>query len=105
MRRAGEMTELAEEQAHLAKADRDIVAGEERVDAQMRLITRLDRHRHDTSQAELLLANLQETLAAWRAHRTEILRTIARLENHPPRLTTGARARPAASLGTAYGRF
>ena len=77
------MAELAEEREHLAKADRDIVAGEGRVSAQMRLITRLDWNRRDTSQAELLLANLQETLAAWRAHRNEILRTIARLERHP----------------------
>jgi len=82
LRRAGDMAELAEEREHLAKADRDIVAGESRVSAQMRLLTRLDRHGRDTSQAELLLANLRETLAAWRAHRNEILRKISWLERH-----------------------
>jgi len=76
------MAELAEEREHLAKADRDIVAGERRVSAQMLLITRLHRNGHDTSEAELLLANLQGTLAAWMIHRNEFLREIARLERH-----------------------
>jgi hypothetical protein len=79
------MAELAEEREHLAKADRDIIAGEGRVSAQMLLLTRLHQHGHDTSQAELLLANLQGTLAAWRAHRKEILQEIARLEGHTRR--------------------
>ena len=77
------MTELAEEREHLAKADRDIVAGERRVGAQMLLITRLHRNGRDTSDATLLLTNLQETLAVWRAHRNEVLRKIAQLEWHP----------------------
>ena len=78
------MTQLAEEREHLAQADRDIVAGERRVAAQMLLVERLRRDGHDTHAAELL-ANLQGTLEAWRAHREQILREIARLKETPVR--------------------
>jgi hypothetical protein len=79
------MTKLAGEREQLAQADRDIAAGERRVLAQVLLIERLRRDGHDTHGAKLLLANLQGTLEAWRVHREEILRKIARLEETPVR--------------------
>jgi hypothetical protein len=83
LRWTGGLAELAEKREHLAKADCDIAAGERRVGAQIRRVTRLHRNGSDTNEAELLLANLKGTLEAWRVRRDEILREIARLERHP----------------------
>lgn len=79
------MPDLATEQQHLVKADRDIAGGERRVTAQQLLIERLRREGHKTADAEKLLETLEQTLDAWRVHRAEILRQIARLEQAPPR--------------------
>jgi hypothetical protein len=70
---------LATEREHLAKADRDI-EGDRRIAAQMLLLARLHRDGHETGEAERLLLNFRQTLKAWKAHREEILREIARLD-------------------------
>ncbi len=75
------MLDLATERDHLAKADRDIAEGEARISRQVELIGRLRENGHSVSDAEELLATLRQTLQAWQDHRTEILRTIARLES------------------------
>lgn len=74
------MADLATELKHLAKAESDIAAGERRVSAQALLVERLRDGGHETGEAEALLLTLRQTLAAWRGHRDEILRTVARLE-------------------------
>jgi hypothetical protein len=74
------MPNLPLEREHLAKANSDIAAGEERILAQTQLIERLRHDGYKTDQAELLLLNLQQTLAVWQAHREQIRQTIARLE-------------------------
>ena len=75
------MLDLATEREHLAKADRDIAEGQERISRQVELIERLRDGGHDLSDAERLLETLQQTLQAWQDHRDEIARTIARLES------------------------
>ena len=60
------MTDLRKEYGDLAKADPDIAEGEKRVTDQILLIERLTQHGHDTTEAQNLLRNLEETLAQWR---------------------------------------
>ncbi len=72
---------LEVERDHLAKADRDIAEGEARVGRQVELVERLREGGQGTSEAETLLETLAGTLQAWRDHRDEILRQIARLES------------------------
>ena len=74
------MLNLATERATLVTADRDIAEGEARVRHQLELVDRLREQGHTVSEAEDLLSTLEQTLQAWRDHREEILRTIARLE-------------------------
>lgn len=74
------MLSLAQEQAHLAKAELDIADGQRRIAAQELRIQAMRHKGHDTRRAEELLATLQDTLVQWHAHRDEILRTILRLE-------------------------
>lgn len=74
------MAELATEREHLAKADRDIAAGERRIADHMLLIERLRDAGHETAGAEDLLVTLRQSLAVWRDHRVEILRRIEHLE-------------------------
>ena len=78
--RENDVTDLATEEAHLEKSERDIADGERRVSAQALLVERLRAGGHDTGTAEALLMTLQQTLEGWRAHREEILRSIARLQ-------------------------
>ena len=75
------MTDLETEREHLAKANRDLVEGERRVSAQMLLIERMRVGERDTSDAELLLLMLQQSLQAWQNHRELILQAITRLES------------------------
>jgi len=79
------MADLEAEREHLARADRDIAAGERRISAQELLIERLRRDGHDTGEAERLLVTLQQSLETWRGHRDLILQAIDRLERTPPR--------------------
>lgn len=89
------MLDLATEREHLAKADRDIAEGEERIRRQAELIERLREGGHSLSEAERLLATLTQTLQLWRDHRDEILRTIARLESRRLGASGGASTPPA----------
>jgi len=67
------MLDIAMERAHLAKADRGIAAGEERIHCQLlRVKAMRDRHL-DVTQAEALLETFRQTLDVWRGHRGEIL--------------------------------
>jgi len=75
------MPDLATERAHLAKAERDITEGEERIFRQEELVAYLRSREQNTTEAEALLRVLQETLLAWKAHRDQILRTIDDLEH------------------------
>ena len=79
------MADLATEREHLTRADRDIVAGERRVTAQVLLIERFRGGGHDTREAERLLLTMQQSLETWQGHRNLILQEIARLERMPPR--------------------
>ncbi|MBB3021536.1 hypothetical protein FHR70_004637 [Microvirga lupini] len=72
------MPDPALERVHLAKAERDIAEGEERITRQMLLIERMNQEGHDTAEAERLLLTLREVLAEWQAHREEILRVLER---------------------------
>lgn len=78
------MTDLAMEREHLAKAERDLVEGEERIARQAELLARLREAGHDIGLAEILLHNLEQTLQVWKDHRDEILATLARLEKEQP---------------------
>ena len=77
------MADLAMEREHLVNADSDIAGGKRRVGAQALPVERLRRDRHKTVDAEALLLTLRQTLDAWKAHRDEIRRAIARLERTP----------------------
>ncbi|HYZ61958.1 MAG TPA: hypothetical protein VE650_05845 [Acetobacteraceae bacterium] len=72
--------DLDDERVSLAKAEDDITAGERRVSALEMRVERLRRDGRGTKDAEDLLQTFQQTLSAWRGHREEILRHIARLE-------------------------
>ena len=69
------------ERAHLALAERDIIEGEDRVFRQEELVALMRSRDQDTTEAEALLRVLRETLLIWKAHRDQILRTIANLQN------------------------
>ena len=71
---------LANERAVLAKAEHDIVEGEQRITEQTIRILALKAEGRATEEAELLLTTLWDTLALWYAHRVEIMATIKRLE-------------------------
>lgn len=76
----GTMPDLAMERAHLALAERDIIEGEDRVFRQEELMALMRSQGQNTAEAEALLRVLRETLLVWKAHRDQILRTIASLE-------------------------
>lgn len=78
------MPELDKERQHLVEADGHIAAGEQRITSQMLIIERLRAASRETKAAEALLAQLQNTLEAWNAHRNSILQEIARLEGAAP---------------------
>ncbi|WP_336487946.1 hypothetical protein [Methylobacterium nigriterrae] len=72
---------LEDEKATLAKADQHITDGERRITEQTARIRELRADGHDTSRSEQLLATFKSTLAAWYAHREQILRRINDLRN------------------------
>ena len=74
------MSNLGLEREHLITANRNITDGERRISAQALLTERLRSAGHETTDAELLLQTLQETLETWRRHRDLIVQEIARLE-------------------------
>ena len=75
------MADLAMERAHLALAERDIIEGEGRILRQEELVTRMRSRDQNITEAEALLRVLRDTLLIWKAHRDQILRAIASLEN------------------------
>ena len=76
--------DLGREYEHLAKADRHIAEGDQRVSAQICLIERMTERGHDTALARDLLRLLEETLMQWQAHRQLILDTLARGTSSSP---------------------
>ena len=77
------MPDPEQERADLAQAEIDIVDGERRITVQRILVARLRQDGHDVTQAERLLANLEQTLNEWQAHRALILDTITRPQDAP----------------------
>jgi hypothetical protein len=80
------MTSLDREWRDLAKADRHIIEGEERVTRQQLLVEQLRAHGHGdmAAEGEKLLTILAKTLEEWRGHREQILAEIARHEARGP---------------------
>ncbi len=74
------MDELAKEREDLAKADRDLREGAERILRQGRIVDELRRDGHDVREAERTLQLFQDTLRAWSDHRDAIIQRIAMLE-------------------------
>jgi hypothetical protein len=74
------MIDLETERRSLVRADRDIADGERRIERQVSLIGQMRLDGHDVSDALALLALLRDTLETWRSHRSEIVRSIVRLE-------------------------
>lgn len=68
--------ELRRERRDLAKAQADVLEGEQRVLRQERLLSSLRAAGRPSQDAEALARVLAETLALWRAHREQILRRI-----------------------------
>ena len=79
------MLRLEMERHALVQADRDIAEGEARIERQRRLIRHILAEGRDIGEALVLLGLLNETLMTWRAHRDEIVKTIARLEGAQPK--------------------
>lgn len=72
--------ELDFEKAALARANRDIKEGEQRVRHQVQLASELKASGRDFAQAARLADTLQAMLTEWRAHREMIRQRIAYLE-------------------------
>ena len=60
----------------LAKADRDVSEGEEKVAEQQLRIEELQSGGFDATEAEALLQSLERHLAEWHARRDDILRQL-----------------------------
>ena len=75
------MADLAMERAPLALAERDIIKGKDRVFQEEELVALMHSRDQNTTGAEVLLGALRATLLLWKAHRDQILRAIANLEN------------------------
>jgi uncharacterized coiled-coil protein SlyX len=72
----GAMPDRSEEERHLAEADRHIADVEARVARQQQVIEHLSAGGHDTTEAELLLANFAAILETAREHRQLILHRL-----------------------------
>ncbi len=73
-------SELAREREVLARADRDVLQGRLRVQAQDRLVSDLRSRGADVREAERLLRLMRETLHQWQQHRVLILQRVGYLE-------------------------
>jgi len=73
MKQLLERTQAAE---HFAQANRLVAEGQQRVDAQLALITRLRRDGHDTHAAKALLNQLEQTLSLQTTVRDRIVREL-----------------------------
>jgi|SRR5215211_8883162 hypothetical protein len=74
----GAMPDMQQEFEHLAQADRHLLEGERRIADQIILIEELTAKGHDTTGAEELLRNFEQTRETWRVHRELILDTLGR---------------------------
>ena len=74
-----------QQEDHLALAKRHIAEGEQRVARQTALIAELASHGYDTTDAELLLKTLQDTLNAMYDH-LQLIRD--EIQNDPPLSST-----------------
>ncbi len=73
------MPSLAAEQDHLDKAEGDSAEREERMARQAEFVGRLRRAGREAA-AEVLLANMRQTLAEWKYRHDVIVCTIAHLQ-------------------------
>jgi hypothetical protein len=71
------MPNVQQEREHLAQADRHLAEGERRVAEQIILIQHMTERGQDTTEAQRLLRNFEETLEQWHTHRQLILDAIA----------------------------
>ncbi|GJE03342.1 hypothetical protein [Methylobacterium isbiliense] len=74
------MPNIDREREHLAKADRDIAEGAQRINELVVRIQAGTAAGHDTTEAKRLLELMRETLEQWQVHRELILDAIARHE-------------------------
>ena len=68
------------EVAALAKADADLVLGEQRIAEQRLRIERLRRDGQDLDQAEEMLRAFQASLQEWQTHRASIVQLIRQID-------------------------
>jgi hypothetical protein len=73
-------TELEQQTAALAAAERDISEGEDRVRQQVINLTRAQADGRDTQRAERLLELLRANVTDWKGRRAAIRNRIAHLE-------------------------
>jgi hypothetical protein len=72
------MAGISELQQELADAERHLAEGHERIARQAEVVRQLDRHGHDTTDAENPLREMETALAAMGAHREQIVRELSR---------------------------
>ena len=72
------MTHFLKLSEDLATANRHIAESQVRVNCQVELARKLDEGGHDTIEAQDLLRVLQQSLDAFKAHRDQIFREMAR---------------------------
>jgi hypothetical protein len=61
---------------HLKLAEKHIVEGQKRVDAQLMLLAKLERHGHNIEEAEKLLRVFEQLLALHIKHRNRIAQEL-----------------------------
>jgi hypothetical protein len=64
---------------HLNLAEKHVMEGQQRVDAQVTLVLKLKRHGHDVHEAEALLRQFEQILALQVQHRNRIAQELANL--------------------------
>lgn len=74
---AAHNTDIARETDNLARAERHLAEGEERVERQREMVIQLRRDGHDTARAEALLAQFLRTLDAWQTHRNAVAGAVS----------------------------
>jgi Spy/CpxP family protein refolding chaperone len=63
---------------HLRQAERHVAAGQQHVSRQRELVAQLERHGHDTSRAESLLAQFEGLQMMHIAHRDHLARDLGK---------------------------
>jgi hydroxypyruvate isomerase len=72
------MTDISELQQEWAQADRHIAEGNGRIARQAEVVRELNRHGHDTTQAQSLLQAMKDAVTAMDTHRQQIVRELTR---------------------------